>query len=145
MAAAMEEAHKAAVRDEVPIGAILADHETGQILAASGNKNIELSDPSAHAEIIVIRQLCKQRKVQRLPDCDLIVTLEPCTMCAAAISFARIRRIIFAASDPKSGGIINGVKFYEQATCHHRPLISHGIMSEESAELLKNFFRTKRT
>ncbi len=145
MRAAMEEAKQAARRDEVPIGAVLADNRKKVIIAQSGNRTIELCDPTAHAEILVIRQGCKVDKAQRIPQYDLYVTLEPCTMCAAAISFARIRRLVFSAADEKGGGVIHGAKFYEQPTCHHKPEVASGIFAEESALLLKDFFKKKRT
>ncbi|MDB5491348.1 MAG: codA [Micavibrio sp.] len=144
MALALEEAHAAAARDEVPIGAVLVDYKTGQIIARTGNRTIENADPTAHAEILAIRDGCRAAGAQRIPDCDLYITLEPCAMCAAAISFARIRRVVFAASDPKGGGVLHGGRFFEQPTCHHRPETAHGIMGEESAALLKTFFQARR-
>ena len=111
MNAALEEAKRASARDEVPIGAVLVHSETGEVVSAAGNRTIELSDPSAHAEILVIRQQCEKLGVQRLPEYDLYVTLEPCTMCAAAISFARIRRLIIGAPDAKGGGVLHGARF----------------------------------
>ena len=144
MALALEEAKKAALRDEVPIGAVLVHAQSGNIAAANGNRNRELSDPSAHAEMLVIREVCKSLGVQRLPDYDLYVTLEPCTMCAAAISFARIRRLIIGAPDPKGGGVLHGAKFYEQPTCHHKPDVTSGLMADDCGEILKDFFKNKR-
>ena len=144
MQAAMEEASLAAARDEVPIGAVLVDIHSGEIVARNGNRTIELSDPSAHAEMLVIREICKQTGKQRIPDYDLYVTLEPCTMCAAAIGFARIRRLVFGASDPKGGGILHGAKFFEQPTCHHKMEIIHGIMTDECGQILKDYFKSKR-
>ena len=144
MTMAMQEAQAAANRDEVPIGAVLVDYKTCTVIAKSGNRTIEDADPTAHAEILAIRKGCRAAGAQRIPDCDLYVTLEPCAMCAAAISFARIHRVIFGASDPKGGGILHGGKFFEQPTCHHRPEITHGHCEEESSLLLKNFFRQKR-
>ena len=144
MQAALEEAKAAGKRDEVPIGAILVNNDTGEIVARAGNRTIELSDPTAHAEILVIRERCAQLGVQRIPGHTLYVTLEPCTMCAAALGFARINRIVFAATDEKGGGILHGAKFYEQATCHHRPEIDHGTLEEESRTLLNNFFKEYR-
>lgn len=141
MALALEEAKAAAARDEVPIGAVLV-HE-GQIIAQAGNRTREMNDPSAHAEMLVIQEACKKARAQRIPDYDLFVTLEPCTMCAAAISFARIRRVIIGALDEKGGGIIHGAQFYEQTTCHHRPIVEH-IGHEESSLILKEFFKSKR-
>ena len=144
MCAAMEEAKTAALRDEVPIGAVIVDPATRKILARAGNRTRELNDPTAHAEVLVIREACKLAGAQRIPDLDLYVTLEPCAMCACAISFARIRRIIFAATDEKGGGILHGGKFYEQRTCHHKPEALYGLMQDEAATLLRDFFRAKR-
>lgn len=144
MRAAMEEANKAASRGEVPIGAVLVEAGSGQIAARSGNRTLELADPTAHAEINVIREQCARIGAQRIPEYDLFVTLEPCAMCAAAIAFARIRRLVFAASDPKGGGVLHGGKFYEQPTCHHKITVEHGIMAEESAQILQSFFAARR-
>ncbi len=138
----MEEAKKAGANGEVPIGAVLV--ADGQIVARSGNATILNSDPTAHAEINVIRARCKEVGTQRIPDHDLYVTLEPCAMCAAAIAFARIRRLVFAASDPKGGGVLHGGKFFEQPTCHHKVDVAHGNLSEESGAILKEFFAAKR-
>jgi tRNA(adenine34) deaminase len=143
MARALEEAKRALEIDEVPIGAVLVHAETGKIAAAACNKTITLSDPSAHAEMLVIREVCKQVGAQRIPDYDLYVTLEPCAMCAAAISFARVRRVVFGALDPKGGGVLHGGKFYEQATCHHRPEVVH-LDTPECGEILRTFFQQKR-
>lgn len=143
MALALAEAKNAALRDEVPIGAVLVDAH-GTILSCTSNRTIELSDPTAHAEILAIRAACLAANSQRIPHCDLYITLEPCAMCAAAISFARIRRVIFAAPDPKGGGILHGGKFFSQPTCHHRPAISNGLMAQDSAEMLTGFFKGKR-
>lgn len=144
MRAAMEEAKAAQARSEVPIGAVIADRKTGKILSAAGNRTIEQSDPTAHAEIIAIRNLCKEMGVQRIPGYTLYVTLEPCAMCAAAISFARLDQVIFAATDPKGGGVVHGGKFYDQPTCHHRPDVRYGLLEGESATLLKEFFKARR-
>lgn len=145
MQAALEEAKKAGARDEVPIGAVLVDIRTGQIRAAHGNRTREMSDPTAHAEILCIREIGAFEGAQRMPDYDLYVTLEPCAMCAAALSFARIRRVVFAAQDPKGGGILHGGRFYNQPTCHHKPVIEHGLLAEDCGTLLTEFFRKKRT
>ncbi len=144
MRAAMEEAKKAASRDEVPIGAIIVDPTTREIIAQDGNRTRELKDPSAHAEVLVIREACKLAGAQRIPDLDLYVTLEPCAMCAGAISFARIRRVLFAAIDQKGGGVLHGGKFYEQPTCHHRPEVLYGLAQDEAVEILRTFFKSKR-
>lgn len=144
MQAALEEANAAMMRDEVPIGAVLVDIATGDIVARAGNRTREFNDPTAHAEILVIRDLCKQKGAQRIPEHDLYVTLEPCTMCAAAISFARIRRVVIGASDPKGGGVMYGARFYDQPTCHWKPDIVSNILQDECSEILKRFFKSKR-
>lgn len=144
MQAALEEAKAAAARGEVPIGAVLVHTGSGAIAARNGNRTLELKDPTAHAEILVIREICGKEGAQRIPDYDLYVTLEPCAMCAGAISFARIRRLVYAASDPKGGGVAHGGRFYSQPTCHHRPEIAEGPLAAESGELLREFFRERR-
>lgn len=144
MRRAMEEALKAQDRGEVPIGAVLVDCESGEVVASSGNRTIANADPTAHAEINVIRARCAELGVQRIPNHDLYVTLEPCAMCAAAIAFARIRRLVFAAPDQKGGGVLHGGRFFEQPTCHHKIIVESGVMAEESASLLKNFFAQRR-
>ena len=143
MRAAMEEAKNAAARDEVPIGAVIVD-ENGAIVAQDGNRTRELNDPSAHAEILIIRAACEKAGAQRIPNHTLYVTLEPCAMCAGAISFARIGRVVFGASDAKGGGVLHGGKFYEQPTCHHKPMVEHGLMAEDCGGILKEFFKSKR-
>ena len=143
MRAALEEAKRAAIREEVPIGAVLVNGNR-EIIAADGNRTREYSDPSAHAELLCIRDACKTAGAQRIPGSQLYVTLEPCTMCAAALSFARVEHIIFGAPDPKGGGILQGARFYDQTTCHHKPAISHGLLEEECAQILKNFFKARR-
>lgn len=144
MRAALEEARLAGLRDEVPIGAVLVDRRTGGIVARAGNRTIESSDPTAHAEIELIRAVCAKEGVQRIPDYDLYVTLEPCPMCAAAISFARIGNVYYGAHDPKSGGLTSSVELYAHRALHHKPTVTSGILADESAALLKNFFATKR-
>ncbi len=144
MRAALEEARLAAARDEVPIGAVIVDPATGEIIARNGNRTIEKSDPTAHAEIMVIRAACDKMGKQRIPDFDLYVTLEPCTMCAGAIAFARIRRLIYGVPDSKGGGIAHGAKFFEQNTCHHKIEITNGIAAEECGQILKDYFKEKR-
>ncbi|WP_421566529.1 nucleoside deaminase [Ochrobactrum sp. EDr1-4] len=139
---ALEEAKSAALRGEVPIGAVLV-HD-GEIIARAGNRTRELNDITAHAEVLVIRQAGETLQSERLIDCDLYVTLEPCAMCAAAISFARIRRLYYGAADPKGGGVEYGPRFYTQPTCHHVPEIYTGFSEEESQTLLRDFFREKR-
>lgn len=144
MNAAMEEARLAGARDEVPIGAVIVDPSSGDIIARHGNRTIELSDPTAHAEILCIREACEKMNSQRIPQYDLYVTLEPCTMCAGAIAFARIRRLVIAADDRKGGGVLHGAKFFEQPTCHHKIEIESDIMANESSQLLKEYFKSKR-
>lgn len=144
MRAAMEEANDAAVRGEVPIGAVLVNRESGEIVARAGNATIAGSDPSAHAEILLIREVCAALGSQRIGGHDLYVTLEPCTMCAAAISFARIDRVVIGALDEKGGGVVSGVRFFEQRTCHHKPAVEHGLMAEECGQVLRDFFKARR-
>lgn len=143
MAAALCEAEAAAQRGEVPVGAVLVD-QTGAIVARAGNRTRELNDPSAHAEMLVIRAACEVLKSERLPGCDLYVTLEPCAMCAAVISFARIRRLYFGAQDPKSGAVEHGPRFFAQTTCHHAPEVYGGIDETRAGALLKGFFKARR-
>ena len=145
MSAAMEEAKKAAALGEVPIGAVLVNPETGKIISRAHNLTITRSDPTAHAEILAIREACAQAGAQRIPGLDLYVTLEPCAMCAAAIAFARIRRLVFAAPDPKGGGVLHGGRFYEQPTCHHKIIVEQNeAFADDSAKLLKEFFAARR-
>lgn len=144
MRRALEEACRAAEKDEVPVGAVLVHRETGEIASTGHNLTIANHDPSAHAELVVIRDLCRALGRQRIPDYDLYVTLEPCTMCTAAISFARIGRVVIGAPDPKGGGVLHGAKFYEQPTCHHKPEVTHGILAQECGDVLKRFFKAKR-
>jgi len=142
MEAAFAEAEAAAARGEVPIGAVVV--EDGAIVARAGNRTRELNDPTAHAEALAIREACRRAASERLPQADLYVTLEPCPMCAAAISFARIRRLYFGATDEKGGAVVSGVRLFAQPTCHHAPEIYAGIAEQRAAELLKSFFRGKR-
>lgn len=142
MTVALEEARAAFDRGEVPVGAVLMRGAT--ILARAGNRTIELSDPTAHAEILAIREACASLCSQCLSGCDLYVTLEPCTMCATAISFARIRRLYFGAADPKGGAVESGVRFYHQPTCHFAPDIYSGIGEREASQLLRQFFEDRR-
>jgi len=139
---ALEEARAAAARGEVPVGAVIV--RGGTVIARTGNANRAERDATAHAEIMAIRQACRVLDNDRLTDCDLYVTLEPCTMCAAAISFARIRRLYFAAEDPKGGAVVHGVRFFDQPTCHHAPDIYGGIAEQAATALLKSFFRERR-
>jgi tRNA(Arg) A34 adenosine deaminase TadA len=142
MGLALAEAEAAALRGEVPIGAVLA--LGGDVVAAAGNRTRELNDPTAHAEMLAIREAANRLSAERLTDADLYVTLEPCTMCAAAISFARIRRLYFGAADEKGGAVVSGVRFFAAPTCHHAPEIYPGIGETRAAELLKDFFRLRR-
>jgi tRNA(adenine34) deaminase len=140
---ALEEAAAAGRMGEVPVGAVILGSQ-GQILARAGNRTRTLNDPTAHAEMLAIRTACAALSSERLPDCSLYVTLEPCAMCAAAISFARIKRLYFGAGDPKGGGIEHGPKLFTQPTCHHAPEIYSGIGEQAAADLLRNFFRERR-
>lgn len=142
MAQALAEARAAAARGEVPVGAVIT--RDGVILARAGNRTREFADPTAHAEVLAIRAACAALGDERLVGCDLHVTLEPCAMCAAAISFARIRRLYYGASDPKGGGVEHGGRFYAQPTCHHAPEVYCGIGEREAAEILRAFFRERR-
>lgn len=143
MELALKEAEAAGKRGEVPIGAILVSGK-GEILTQNGNRTEELNDPTAHAEMLVIRTAAQKRGEPRLPDCDLYVSLEPCAMCAAAISFARLRRVYFAAYDPKGGAIDHGPRFFAQPTCHHKPEVIGGLEEKRAGEMLKFFFGGKR-
>ena len=142
----MDEALKiaaAAMRaDEVPVGALVV--RGGEIIARADNRTLREHDPTAHAEIIALREAARKLNTERLSDCDLYVTLEPCTMCAAAISFARIRRLYYGAADPKGGAVESGVRFFVSPTCHHRPEVYGGIQEARAAELLRGFFATRR-
>jgi tRNA(Arg) A34 adenosine deaminase TadA len=142
MAVALDEARAAAARGEVPVGAAVVSQ--GRVIARAGNRTRELNDPTAHAEMLAIRMACEALGQERLSGCDLHVTLEPCPMCAAAISFARIRRLYFGASDPKGGAVENGVRLYGSASCHHAPEVYGGMSEGEAAALLRDFFRMKR-
>ncbi len=143
MDAALSEARAAAARGEVPVGAVLVD-QTGAIVARAGNRTRELSDPTAHAEMLVIRARAAELGSERLSDHDLYVTLEPCPMCAAAISFARIRRLYYGAQDAKSGGVAHGARVFSHAQCHHSPEVYDGINAAASEDLLKTFFGARR-
>ena len=143
MQAALAEAEAAGALGEVPVGAVLVDAK-GQVLAQAGNRTRELNDPTAHAEMLAIRAACAAFGSERLTDCDLYVTLEPCPMCAAAISFARIRRLYFGAADPKGGGVEHGPRIFSQPTCHHAPEVYGGIEEVRAGELLRAFFAGRR-
>ena len=143
MSAALAEARAAAARGEVPVGAVLVD-PAGQVVARAGNRTRELCDPTAHAEILVIRAACAAAGSERLPGHALYVTLEPCAMCATAISAARIARLYYGAADPKSGGVAQGARVFAHPQCHHAPEIYDGIAADEAEVLLKDFFRNRR-
>lgn len=144
MALALAEAEAAAARGEVPVGAVVVDPATGAVLGRAGNRTEELNDPTAHAEVLAIRQACAAVGEPRLPGLDLYVTLEPCALCAAAISFARLRRVYFGAYDPKGGAVEHGPRFFGQSTCHHAPDVYGGIDETRAAGLLRGFFRERR-
>jgi tRNA(Arg) A34 adenosine deaminase TadA len=144
MALALEEAAAAGARGEVPVGAIITDISSGEILARSGNRVEESADPTAHAEMLVIRAATNRLGSPRLVDCDLWVTLEPCAMCAQAIALARVRRLFFGAYDVKGGGVEHGARIFEQPTCHHRPEVLGGIAEQAAAGLLRRFFAERR-
>jgi tRNA(adenine34) deaminase len=142
MAEALAEAAAAGQRGEVPIGAAIVC--SGETVARAGNRTLELRDPTAHAELLAIRTACEKLGTERLVGCDLYVTLEPCAMCAAAISFARLRRLYWGAPDPKGGAVEHGPRFFAQPTCHHAPECYGGIRGNEAGDLLKTFFAAKR-
>jgi len=143
MRLAIEEAKAAARRGEVPVGAVLVN-AIGGVVARTGNAPISICDPTAHAEILALREGAYISNNYRLGGMSLFVTLEPCTMCAGAISTARISRVVYAASDPKGGAVEHGVKFFDQSTCHHRPEVKGGVLASESSDMLKAFFRERR-
>jgi len=142
MSLAFAEARSAELRGEAPIGAALV--RNGKVIASAGNRTRELSDPTAHAEMIVIREAAAKLGSERLVACDLYVTLEPCVMCAGAISFARLRRLYYAAADPKGGAVDHGPRFFRHATCHHAPEVYGGLRESEAAEMLRAFFAARR-
>ena len=142
MQLALEEARAAGARGEVPVGCVIV--RAGEVVGRAGNRTLADKDPTAHAELLAIRQAATALKSERLSDCDLYVTLEPCAMCATAMSFARIRRLYFGAPDPKGGAVENGVRFFAQPTCHHRPEVYGGIHESECAGLLREFFAVRR-
>ncbi len=143
MGLALLEAEAADERGEVPVGAVIVD-AGGQVIASAGNRTEETGDATAHAEMLAIRQATETRGNPRLTDCDLYVTLEPCAMCAAAISLSRLRRLTFGAYDPKSGGVEHGAKVFEHATSHHKPEVVGGVGETEAAALLREFFKDRR-
>jgi tRNA(adenine34) deaminase len=140
---ALAKAEAAGAAGEVPVGAVVVSSE-GQVLAAAGNRTLASRDPTAHAELIAIREACAKLGSERLSGCDLYVTLEPCAMCAAAISFARIRRLYFGAADPKGGAVEHGVRFFADPTCHHAPDVYGGIGEARASDLLRKFFAARR-
>ncbi|MGB7034842.1 MAG: nucleoside deaminase [Xanthobacteraceae bacterium] len=142
MELALQEAHRAGDRGEVPVGCVIV--RGGAAIARAGNRTVTDRDPTAHAEIIAIRAAASLLGSERLDDCDLYVTLEPCVMCAGALSFARIRRLYYAAADPKGGAVDNGVKFFASPTCHHHPEVYGGLAEAEAGALLKEFFQQRR-
>lgn len=142
MQQALTEAHAAGAAGEVPVGCVIV--RAGEVIARARNRTLADRDPTAHAELLAIRQAAAALASERLVDCDLYVTLEPCAMCAAGISFARIRRLYYAASDPKGGAVDNGVRYFSSPTCHHRPDIYGGIGETEAGILLKDFFHARR-
>ncbi|MDZ4371924.1 MAG: nucleoside deaminase [Phenylobacterium sp.] len=144
MRIALEAAQAAAAAGETPVGAVIVDPGTGEVVAIGANRPIGGHDPTAHAEIVAIRAAAEKRGNYRLTGLELFVTLEPCAMCAGAISHARIGRVVYGADDPKGGAIAHGPRFFEQPTCHWRPTVTAGVMAEESALLLRGFFRARR-
>jgi tRNA(Arg) A34 adenosine deaminase TadA len=144
MQQALAEAEKAAAAGEVPVGAVLVDGDSGAVLAAAHNRVDTDHDPTAHDELLVIRAVARERGEKRLAACDLYVTLEPCPMCAQAISFARLRRVYYGAADPKGGGVEHGPRIFGQPTCHHRPEVYGGFEEVRAGELLRAFFRERR-
>ena len=142
MQMAVEEAKAAAGRGEVPVGCVVV--RDGEVIARAGNRTVADKDPTGHAELIAIRAAAQALGSERLTDCDLYVTLEPCAMCAGAIAFARLRRLYFGAADPKGGAVENGVRFFASTSCHHKPEVYGGIGESESAALLKDFFQARR-
>ena len=144
MALALAEAERGAAAGEVPVGAVLVDGRSGAVLARAHNRVEAWADPTAHAELIVLQEVARGLGAKRLPEADLYVTLEPCPMCAHAISLARLRRLYFGAYDPKGGGVEHGPRLFEHATCHHRPEVVGGLEERRAAALLQDFFRARR-
>jgi tRNA(adenine34) deaminase len=144
MRLALDAARAAARAGETPVGAVILDPKSGEVIAVAGNGPIAAHDPTAHAEIAVLRAAAAKLENYRLTDLTLVVTLEPCAMCAGAISHARIGRVVFGAEDPKGGAVVHGPKFFALPTCHWRPQVTGGVLAEESAELLRGFFRARR-
>lgn len=144
MRIALQAAQDAAARGETPVGAVIVDPASGEVVAIGANGPISAHDPTAHAEIVAIRAAAEKLGNYRLTDLTLFVTLEPCAMCAGAISHARIGRVVFGAADPKGGAVIHGPKFFEQPTCHWRPKVEGGVLGQEAGDLLRTFFRARR-
>ncbi|MFZ5718492.1 MAG: tRNA adenosine(34) deaminase TadA [Pseudomonadota bacterium] len=144
MRIALEAAQAAAAAGETPVGAVVVDPATGEVVAVGANQPIGAHDPTAHAEIVALREAARIRGNYRLTDLHLFVTLEPCAMCAGAISHARIGRLVFGADDPKGGAVVHGPRFFEQPTCHWRPQVESGVLAEESSAMLKAFFKARR-
>jgi tRNA(Arg) A34 adenosine deaminase TadA len=144
MRIALDAAQAAADAGETPVGAVVVDPATGEVVAVGANQPIGAHDPTAHAEIVALRAAAQALGNYRLTDLTLVVTLEPCAMCAGAISHARIGRVVFGAEDPKGGAVVHGPRFFDQPTCHWRPAIEGGVLAEESAALLRGFFRARR-
>ncbi len=144
MRIALEAAQAAAAAGETPVGAVIVDPASGEVVATGANQPIGSHDPTAHAEIVAIRAAAVKLGNYRLTDLTLYVTLEPCAMCAGAISHARIGRVVFGAEDPKGGAVVNGPRFFEQPTCHWRPQVEGGVLAQEAGDLLRSFFRARR-
>ena len=144
MRLALDAAQAAADRGEVPVGAVVVDPASGEVLSVAGNETIGRADPTAHAEILALRAAAERVANHRLTGFTLFVTLEPCAMCAGAISHARIGRVVFGAEDPKGGGVLHGARVFDQPTCHWRPAVEGGLDAAESGELLRGFFRARR-
>jgi len=144
MRIALEAAQAAAAAGETPVGAVIVDPASGEVVAVGANQPIGSHDPTAHAEVVAIRAAAQKLGNYRLTDLHLYVTLEPCAMCAGAISHARIGRVVFGAEDPKGGAVVNGPRFFEQPTCHWRPKVEGGVLAQEAGDLLRGFFRARR-
>ena len=144
MRIALNAAQAAAERGETPVGAVVVDPKSGEVIAVAGNNPISMHDPTAHAEVLALRAAAAKLGNYRLTDLTLVVTLEPCAMCAGAISHARIGRVVFGADDPKGGGVIHGARVFDQPTCHWRPSVTGGVLADESSTMLKSFFRARR-
>ena len=144
MRIALDCAQDAAARGEAPIGAVVIDPATGAVIAKAGNSPISMSDPTAHAEILALREAARTTGNYRLTGMTLVVTLEPCAMCAGAISHARIGRLVYGADDPKGGAVVHGARVFDPPTCHWKPVVEGGVLAQESADMLRGFFRARR-